>query len=230
MAVLKCQHCEYTREVSEQYAGKSVKCPSCKQTAKVYDTTVLLTAFSDKMLEFQAEIQELKQNMQEQSSPIASSNAIPIITEEVTHALQQVFRENRIAMTEFGDAIKRQETINLKVSGVNTFFIRFGVFSFMLLAASIVFFMMQFIKTTEVVSTQLNNINNTITTVNHELVAIKDNINKSNLNNSNHQQVLDSVSAMQIRVTDLNQELSRVQGQIKEVSNKYDALIYRPYR
>lgn len=230
MAVLKCQHCEYTREVSEQYAGKSVKCPSCKQTTTVYDTTVLLTAFSDKMLEFQSEIQTLKQNIQEQNSSIITSTANPVVTEELTHALQQIFRENRIAMTEFSDTIKRQEAINFKVNSVNTSFIRFGIFSFIVLCAIILFFMMQFIKTTDIVSTQLNNINNTITTVNHELVAIKDNINKSNLNNNNNQQVLDTVSTMQSRMTDLNQELSRVQAQIKEVSNKYDALNYRPYR
>ncbi len=89
---------------------------------------------------------------------------------------------------------------------------------------------MPFIKITDLVSTQLNNIINTIITVNHELVAIKDNINKSNLNNNNNQQILATISAMQSRMTDLNQEFLRVQAQIKEVSNKYDALNYRPYR
>ncbi len=102
MAIIKCEHCEYTKEISGQYADKTVKCPSCGQSTKVHDTIVLFTAFSEKLSEFQGELDELKQIATEnQAKPVAELN------EELMQTLGKMLRDHRIAMTEFNDATKR---------------------------------------------------------------------------------------------------------------------------
>ena len=38
MAILLCGKCGYFREVGNEYAGKSVACPQCKQANTIHDT------------------------------------------------------------------------------------------------------------------------------------------------------------------------------------------------
>lgn len=47
MAILRCNHCAYLREVPNEHAGKTVKCPVCEQPAPIHDSV----AFVKKVLE-----------------------------------------------------------------------------------------------------------------------------------------------------------------------------------
>ncbi len=42
MAILLCNKCSYLREVSNEYVGKSLSCPVCKQTAPIHNTTAFV--------------------------------------------------------------------------------------------------------------------------------------------------------------------------------------------
>ncbi len=44
MAILRCPHCQFLKEVANQHLGKTAPCPKCKQTAKVVDTIKLVEA------------------------------------------------------------------------------------------------------------------------------------------------------------------------------------------
>lgn len=49
MALFRCKACQHLREVSNEYQGKSVRCPKCRETGQVYNTVSfvsrLITAY-----------------------------------------------------------------------------------------------------------------------------------------------------------------------------------------
>ncbi|MGR9116580.1 MAG: hypothetical protein ACU85E_12500 [Gammaproteobacteria bacterium] len=47
MAILRCNNCNYLREVPNEHAGKTVKCPVCEQLAPIHDSV----AFVKKVIE-----------------------------------------------------------------------------------------------------------------------------------------------------------------------------------
>lgn len=51
MAILRCPHCQFLKEVGNQHLGKTIPCPSCKKTAKVVDTVTLVKAAVDKFIQ-----------------------------------------------------------------------------------------------------------------------------------------------------------------------------------
>jgi phage FluMu protein Com len=62
MAIFRCNKCGHLREVTNEYIGKSVKCPRCSQVTLIHDTT----AFVEKLLgKFFAQRDELKKLQQE---------------------------------------------------------------------------------------------------------------------------------------------------------------------
>lgn len=66
MAVFRCNKCGHIREVSNELAGRSVRCPKCKQAAPIHDTV----AFVEKILErYMAVYKELHQLKQQTASP-----------------------------------------------------------------------------------------------------------------------------------------------------------------
>lgn len=48
MAILRCNNCNYLREVPKQYAGKTVKCPVCEQSAPIHDSVALVEKIVEK--------------------------------------------------------------------------------------------------------------------------------------------------------------------------------------
>lgn len=61
MAIFRCNKCEYLREVSNDYIGKRVRCPKCKNITEAYDTTTYVSALLSKY-KLLKETQELLQS------------------------------------------------------------------------------------------------------------------------------------------------------------------------
>ena len=66
MAIFRCNGCGHLREVTNDYVGKSVKCPSCKKPNSVHDTIEFVGKLVTKYL---AQRKELKSFMNEVESP-----------------------------------------------------------------------------------------------------------------------------------------------------------------
>lgn len=217
MAILKCQHCEYSKEVSEQYAEKTVKCPSCGQPAKVYDTIALLAAFSEKMSEFQTELQQLRQAVAEQAAPATQAN------EELTQALAKMFREQRIAMTEFNDATKRRDTITERAERRTLHLARFGIAGFFILLITLMFFVFQFADNARTVSEQVFTIADRMKIITDGLDGLKQNLIKLNTNI----QANPSNAALATSVSNIHTAIDTVQNKVQEVNNNVTRLIER---
>lgn len=61
MALFRCSKCGHLREVVNDYIGKSVKCPKCKELASVYDTAGFVENVIAKYRDKCRELHELKQ-------------------------------------------------------------------------------------------------------------------------------------------------------------------------
>lgn len=70
MAILRCNHCGYLREVSQEHVGKTVKCPVCEQPAAIYDSVEFVKRLIDKYGALLAKYREL-----------ASAQNIPAVAE-----------------------------------------------------------------------------------------------------------------------------------------------------
>lgn len=62
MAILRCPHCQFLKEVANTHLGKTVPCPKCKKEAKVVDTVKLVETAVNRFLEVGQKYKELKQN------------------------------------------------------------------------------------------------------------------------------------------------------------------------
>jgi phage FluMu protein Com len=66
MALFRCDKCGHLREVANDYIGKAVKCPNCKQITPVHDTV----AFVEKMLgRYRTQYNELNQLRKQLTTP-----------------------------------------------------------------------------------------------------------------------------------------------------------------
>jgi DNA repair exonuclease SbcCD ATPase subunit len=243
MAILKCPHCEYSKEVSDQYAEKTVKCPSCGQPAKVHDTISILTAFSDKISEFETELSELKSSVTTIPQSANSAN----INEELVDTLAKIFRENRIAMAEFNDATKRWENVTLRSEQQTLLWTRLGITGFFILLMIIVFLvfntsrnMQVFSENAHAFSEQMQLVGSRVKTISDDLGNVKQTVGKLNAALSSndllkYQEIVssvgdlhDSMTTVQHKMRELNDNLSQIRQQLKE-SNAEEQR-YRPYR
>ena len=48
MALFKCSNCSHMREVSNNYIGKTVKCPQCKKANPIHDTVLFVESILNK--------------------------------------------------------------------------------------------------------------------------------------------------------------------------------------
>ncbi len=232
MAILKCEHCEYSKEVANQYAEKTVKCPSCGQAAKVYDTIVLLTAFSEQMSIFQTELTELKQSV---ATPAA-------MNEEFADTLAQIFREHRIAMSEFNDATKRREAITLRAEQQAMSATRLSIAGFFILLIITLFFAFKFTDNVNSLSEQVLTADSRIKVIATDLGSIKQNLVKLNTSISTpdsqpYQEITASVEELQTSVEtvrnkmkELTTNISQMRQQISELATQDDTQRPRSYR
>lgn len=234
MAILKCEHCEYSKEVANQYADKTVKCPSCGQAAKVYDTITLLTAFSEQMSAFQTELAELRQAV-----AVPSSTAI---NEEFADTLAKISREHRIAMAEFNDATKRREAITEKTERQSLLLARLGMAGFFIILIVVLFFVFKFTDNVKSLSEQMLTIDNRVQVNTSVLENIKQSLLKlntivSNTDTQSYQEIAASVGELQSSVEtvrnkmkELTSNISEMRQQLSDRSTQDDMQRYRPYR
>lgn len=65
MAIFRCNKCGYLREVMNDYIGKSVHCPQCKQVNTIYDTVEFIEKVLAKSLTQYKELQQLRVQLQQ---------------------------------------------------------------------------------------------------------------------------------------------------------------------
>jgi methyl-accepting chemotaxis protein len=231
MAVLKCQECGYTKGLAEQYVGKSVKCPQCGHATKIYDTALLLTLYSKKVLEIQSELKEVKQVVAEYKTYTAQ----PVVhnAEEQSQVLNKLYRENRIAMSEFNDATKLRNAMMLRMEQAGTYLMRFSIVGFLVILLLLGFLMMQLVNKTDHLSTQLETIGGGIQASTEELQNIKQVASSLNSTSTNNTvvdpQVTESIQSVQTEIEALNQEMASLNKKLKALSDKYNSYYY-PYR
>jgi uncharacterized coiled-coil DUF342 family protein len=233
MAILKCSHCDFSKEVSEQYVDKTVKCPSCGQAAQVYNTIALMSAFSETMLEFKTELEELKQKIANQELSVAQHD-----DDDTVEAFGRIFREHRIAMTEFSEATKRRDVITSRTDQRSLYLMRFGIAGFLIMMLLMSFFIYQFTESTKLVYEQSIKTNGRVKNVNDELNTVKDNLAKLAMNTQSHQEMTNSVGEIQTavgtvqgKVKELNGSVVQMREQLKDLSMKNEMILrYFPYR
>ena len=64
MALFRCNKCGHIREVGNDYVGKSVKCPECKQVTPIHDTVAFVNALVKKHLLQTKEVHELRRQLE----------------------------------------------------------------------------------------------------------------------------------------------------------------------
>lgn len=63
MAIVKCAHCEFIREIDNQHEGKRTKCPACQTLLYVQNTVAFVTDLSQEISQLREEVSQLKQNV-----------------------------------------------------------------------------------------------------------------------------------------------------------------------
>lgn len=213
MAIIKCQHCEYTKEIAAQYAEKTVKCPSCGQSTKVHDTIALFTAFSEKLAEFQTELDELKQ--------VSSENQLkppPELNDELTQALSKIFRDHRIAMTEFNDAAKKRDVITQRTEQRTSQLFRFSVLGLFAIILILLFFIFEFTGHFQTFSKQFFSMNSSIQTIGSDLSEVKTSLIQ--LNTTAKAMSFESGSEISTLVATVNQNVAKMQSSMDKVTDK----------
>ncbi|MCP4373471.1 MAG: hypothetical protein GY797_36020 [Deltaproteobacteria bacterium] len=61
MALFRCNKCGHLREVANDYIGKSVRCPQCKQIAPIHDTVAFVENVLERYLSQYKELHQLRQ-------------------------------------------------------------------------------------------------------------------------------------------------------------------------
>lgn len=78
MAILWCNKCGYFREVRNEYTGKSVSCPQCRQPSTVHDTIQILKSIVQKYREQNRVLKHLKELLSSpQRRPTAGRDPSP---------------------------------------------------------------------------------------------------------------------------------------------------------
>ncbi len=69
MALFRCNKCAHLREVPNDYIGKSVKCPQCKEVAPIHDTVAFIKNVIEKYRSKSKELQQLQQETSMEQIP-----------------------------------------------------------------------------------------------------------------------------------------------------------------
>ncbi len=108
MALFWCNKCSHLREVSNSYIGKSVKCPKCKETSSIHDTTVFVENLFNKLLIQNKELKLLRKK---------SGNNPKFTTTDETDFIELIDIHNTTALTnqiQFEPVLKWFQQKNIK--------------------------------------------------------------------------------------------------------------------
>ena len=110
MAILRCNNCNYLREVPNEHAGKTVKCPVCEQLAPIHDSVAFIKKVIEKYNILLAKYREL-----EQLAPLKDSTSVVV---SATSSNEEIDLHNTTAMrnsTQFKPIIDWFETKQIQV-------------------------------------------------------------------------------------------------------------------
>ncbi len=64
MAILLCNKCSYLREAPDEYIGKTVKCPVCKEPVTIHNTITFVKNVIEKFQGLQKKYSKLKEEVE----------------------------------------------------------------------------------------------------------------------------------------------------------------------
>ncbi|MCI5210069.1 MAG: DUF1887 family protein [Candidatus Electrothrix sp. ATG2] len=109
MALFRCGKCGHLREVSNDYQGKSVKCPRCKTPSPVYNTVAFVTKVIEQFVAQKNELQQLRSQLAPQDTPVSAEkeplqplsdidiyNTAELKSEQQYEPILHFFKERRI--------------------------------------------------------------------------------------------------------------------------------------
>ncbi len=123
MALFRCNKCGHLREVQNDYIGKSVKCPQCKEVAPIHDTVAFVKNVIEKYRSKNKELQQLKQEISMTQIPeieIIEETSLEGIDIYNTTALTQ--KEQYLDIVEWFQKKQIQIEVNLKAIDTTGFF------------------------------------------------------------------------------------------------------------
>jgi hypothetical protein len=89
MAILRCPHCQFLKEVANIHLGKSLSCPKCAKPAKVVDTIKLVHAAVTQFLDLKKSYQELEQKLQKNQNLLNQAIQKHILLNRAKNLLKQ---------------------------------------------------------------------------------------------------------------------------------------------
>lgn len=99
MALFRCSKCGHLREVSNDYRGKSVKCPYCKNSSPIYDTVAFVTKVIEQFVIQKEELQQLRSQLKLQDQQAASTSAETSAEHESPQLLSDIDIYNTAELT-----------------------------------------------------------------------------------------------------------------------------------
>jgi hypothetical protein len=104
MAILRCPHCQFLKEVNDKHLGKTTSCPNCKQSAKVVDTIKLVKTAIEKFQQAHEQNKKLKQDKIELQAQLDQFISITQANLEIPSDLKQGYAfENQNYAAVFND-------------------------------------------------------------------------------------------------------------------------------
>ena len=77
MAIFRCGKCGHLREVSNDYRGKSVKCPRCKTPNLIHGTVAFVAKVIEQFIAQKNELQQLRSQLAPQDASVLAKNDPP---------------------------------------------------------------------------------------------------------------------------------------------------------
>ncbi|OUD13235.1 hypothetical protein [Thioflexithrix psekupsensis] len=99
MAILRCPHCQFLKEVADAHLGKVAPCPKCQKPAKVVETVKLVNAAVTQFLELKKTQGELEQRLQKSQATLEQAIQKHILLNRERNLLKKELEQVKTELT-----------------------------------------------------------------------------------------------------------------------------------
>jgi predicted nucleic-acid-binding Zn-ribbon protein len=114
MAILRCPHCQFLKEVADAHLGKVVPCPKCEKSAKVVDTIKLVGTAVTQFLELKKNHSELEQRLQKTQSSLEQAIQKHILLNRARNLLKKELEQVKTDFAELQQQNSSPSTIEIE--------------------------------------------------------------------------------------------------------------------
>jgi len=145
---------------------------------------------------------------------------------ELMQTLNKIFRDYRIGMNEFNEAMKKHEQINLRVEQRTTRLAYFSVGTLIFMMSVLVFFVFTFTSNLKLMSEQIGLANHNVV---NKMDNLKQAINEVNTNLPKMDDINASIQRVQKNVAMMNDNLADIAHQVGTPSQQTETRLSRYY-